>query len=68
MLSSLKRLSAGLCSCSGGPAAPAMARNGWIRYRDHQGSPARLASCSDVLPDIGRMKACMQNKMGQLPK
>ena len=23
--------------------------------------------CSDVLPDIGRMKACMQNKMGQLP-
>ncbi len=24
--------------------------------------------CSDVLPDIGRMKACMQDKMGQLPK
>ena len=24
--------------------------------------------CSDVLPDVGRMKACMQNKMGQLPK
>ncbi len=24
--------------------------------------------CSDVLPDIGRMKECMQNKMGQLPK
>ena len=22
--------------------------------------------CSDVLPDIGRMKACMQDKMGQL--
>ena len=24
--------------------------------------------CSDVLPDIGRMKACLQDKMGQLPK
>lgn len=24
--------------------------------------------CSDVLPDVGRMKACMQDKMGQLPK
>ncbi|MGA9846876.1 MAG: hypothetical protein WBQ45_04460, partial [Roseiarcus sp.] len=24
--------------------------------------------CSDVLPDIGRMKSCMQDKMGQLPK
>ena len=24
--------------------------------------------CSDVLPDIGRMKECMQNKMGQLPR
>ena len=24
--------------------------------------------CSDVLPDVGRMKECMQNKMGQLPK
>ena len=24
--------------------------------------------CSDVLPDVGRMKACMQNKMGELPK
>ena len=24
--------------------------------------------CSDVLPNIGRMKACMQDKMGQLPK
>jgi len=25
-------------------------------------------ACSDVLPDIGRMKACIQEKMGQLPK
>ena len=24
--------------------------------------------CSDVLPDIGRMKECMQNKIGELPK
>ena len=24
--------------------------------------------CSDVLPDIGRMKECMQNKIGQLPR
>ena len=24
--------------------------------------------CSDQLPDIGRMKACIQEKMGQLPK
>ena len=24
--------------------------------------------CKDVLPDVGRMKACMQSKMGQLPK
>ncbi len=24
--------------------------------------------CSDVLPDVGRVKACVQNKMGQLSK
>ncbi len=24
--------------------------------------------CSDVLPDVGKMKSCMQDKMGQLPK
>ena len=24
--------------------------------------------CSDVLPDVGKMKSCMQNKMGELPK
>ncbi len=24
--------------------------------------------CSDQLPDVGRMKACLQDKMGQLPK
>jgi hypothetical protein len=24
--------------------------------------------CSDVLPDIGRMKECMQSKIGQLPR
>jgi len=24
--------------------------------------------CSDVLPDVGRMKTCLQDKMGQLPQ
>ena len=53
-----------------GAAAPALAQERLDQdigiIRACAGDVWRL--CSDVLPDIGRMKACMQDKMGQLPK
>ena len=53
-----------------GAAAPAMAQDRLDQdfgiIKACAGDVWRL--CTDVLPDVGRMKACMQNKMGQLPK
>ena len=51
-----------------GAAAPAMAQE---RLEQDFGIIKACAGdvwrlCSDVLPDIGRMKECMQNQMGQL--
>jgi len=67
------RLSTGLAVAvmlSAGMAAPTMAQERLEQdfgvIRACAGDVWRL--CSDVLPDIGRMKACMQDKMGQLPK
>ncbi len=53
-----------------GVAAPAMAQD---RLEQDFGLIKACAGdvwrlCSDVLPDVGRMKSCMQNKMGELPK
>ena len=53
-----------------GAAAPSMAQE---RLEQDFGIIKACAGdvwrlCSDVLPDIGKMKACMQDKMGQLPK
>ena len=53
-----------------GAAAPAMAQE---RLEQDFGLIKACAGdvwrlCSDVLPDVGKMKSCMQNKMGELPK
>ena len=53
-----------------GAAAPSMAQE---RLEQDLGVIRACAGyvwrlCSEVLPDIGRMKTCMQDKMGQLPK
>ena len=53
-----------------GAAAPAMAQE---RLEQDFGLIKACAGdvwrlCSDVLPDVGKMKSCMQDKMGQLPK
>ncbi len=53
-----------------GAAAPAMAQERLDQdfgiIKACAGDVWRL--CSDVLPDVGKMKSCMQDKMGQLPK
>ena len=53
-----------------GAAAPSMAQEGFSEdlgvVRACTGDVWRL--CSDVLPDIGRIKSCVQDKMGQLSK
>jgi hypothetical protein len=53
-----------------GAAAPALAQE---RLEQDFGLIKACAGdvwslCSDVLPDIGRMKECMQSKIGQLPR
>ena len=53
-----------------GMAAPSMAEEG---FSEDLGVIRACASdvwslCSDVLPDVGRIKSCVQNKMGQLSK
>ena len=53
-----------------GMAAPSMAQEG---FSEDLGIIRACASdvwslCSDVLPDVGRIKSCVQNKMGQLSK
>ncbi len=52
-----------------GTAAPSMADEGFSQdlgiIQSCAGDVWKL--CSDVLPDVGRMKSCLQNKMGQLP-
>jgi hypothetical protein len=53
-----------------GMAAPSMARAG---FSEDLGIIKACGSdvwslCSDVLPDVGRVKSCVQNKMGQLSK
>ena len=53
-----------------GAAAPSMAQEGFSEdlgiVRACAGDVWSL--CSDVLPDVGRVKSCVQNKMGQLSK
>ena len=53
-----------------GVAAPSMAQEGLTEdlgiIRSCAGDLWNL--CSDVLPDVGRVKSCIQNKMGQLSK
>ncbi len=53
-----------------GAAAPSMAQEGLEKdfgiIKACAGDVWRL--CSDVLPDVGRVKGCVQNKMGQLSK
>ncbi len=53
-----------------GVAAPSMAQGGVSEdlgiVRACAGDV--LSLCSDVLPDVGRIKSCVQNKMGQLSK
>ena len=53
-----------------GMAAPSMAQAG---FSEDLGIIKACGSdvwslCSDVLPDVGRVKSCVQNKMGQLSK
>ena len=53
-----------------GVAAPSMAEDG---LEQDLGIIRACGSdvwslCSSVLPDVGRLKACLQDKMGQLPK
>ena len=53
-----------------GMAAPSMAQEG---FSEDLGIIKACGSdiwslCSDVLPDVGRIKSCIQNKMGQLSK
>lgn len=53
-----------------GMAAPSMARAG---FSEDLGIIKACGSdvwslCSNVLPDVGRVKSCVQNKMGQLSK
>ena len=51
-------------------ATPSMAQEGFSEdlgiIRTCAGDVWSL--CSDVLPDVGRIKSCVQNKMGQLSK
>ena len=53
-----------------GAAAPSMAQEGFSEdlgiVRACAGDVWRL--CSDVLPDVGRIKSCVQDKMDQLSK
>ncbi|MCI4679382.1 hypothetical protein K9U39_14720 [Rhodoblastus acidophilus] len=53
-----------------GLAAPSKAQEGIEKdfgiFRACSGDVWKL--CSDVLPDVGRLKSCVQNKMGQLSK
>ena len=60
-----------VCSINAaGAAAPSMAQEGFSEdlgiIRACAGDIWSL--CSDVLPDVGRIKSCVQNKMGQLSK
>ena len=53
-----------------GAAAPSMAQEG---FSEDLGIVRACADdvwslCSDVLPDVGRIKSCVQDKMGQLSK
>ncbi len=67
------RLSTGLAFAimvNVGAAAPSVAQEGLERdfgvVRACAGDVWKL--CSGVLPDVGRVKSCLQDKMGQLPK